>query len=480
MADAAVVGGGPNGLAAAVTLARAGLDVVLLERNDTLGGGARTLELTLPGFRHDIGAAVHPMGLASAFFRAFQLSQRIPFTVPEISYTHPLGGGRAGVAYRDLLSTADGLGADGPAWRRLFGPLVAHVNGLSDFTGSQLLRVPHDPITAVRFGLRVLEQGSPVGGVRFAGDVAPAMLAGVMAHSIGRMPSLASAGAGLVLATHAHARGWSIPRGGTQSIIDAMRDDFLAHGGRIETGVEVADSRDVRAPIRLFDVSAQALARIGDAELPSSYVRTLQRFRYGDGIAKVDFALDGPVPWLNEATRRTGTVHLGGSATSIRLAEADVAAGRIPIRPYVLVAQPTVFDDSRAPAGKHVLWAYVHVPQGSGFDPTEQVMAAIEEEAPGFRDLVLASHTITAHDLPSWSPNFVGGDISSGALSLLQMVKRPVVSPVPWRTPTRGLYLASSSTPPATGVHGLSGYYAARAALHDMFRSPPPALGVDG
>jgi Phytoene dehydrogenase and related proteins len=418
------------------------------------------------------------MGLASSFFRAFQLADRISFTVPEISYTHPLGEGRAGVAYRDLRRTAEALGVDGRAWRRLFGPLVAHVDGMSDFTSSQLLRIPRDPLTAVRFGLRVLEQGSPIGDIRFADDVAPAMLAGVMAHSIGRMPSLASAGAGLVLATHAHARGWPVPRGGTQAIIDAMRDDFLAHGGRIETGVDVIDSRDVRAPIRLFDVSARALARIGGAELPSSYVRTLRRFRYGDGIAKVDFALDGPVPWLNEATRRTGTVHLGGPAAAIRRAEAEVAAGRVPDRPYVLVSQPSVLDDSRAPAGKHVLWAYVHVPKGSDCDPTEQVVQAVEEEAPGFRDLILASRAITARDLPSWSPNFVAGDISSGALSLVQMVKRPVLSPVPWRTPARGMYLASSSTPPATGVHGLSGYYAARAALHDLFRSPPPALGV--
>lgn len=480
MDDAVVVGSGPNGMAAAVTLARAGLRVRVLEKADTIGGAARTLPLTLDGFRHDLGAAVHPLALASPFFQAFGLAERIEFVVPEVSYAHPLTGADGGAAYRDLDLTAELLGRDGDAWDRLFRPLVGDVAGLTDFTASQMLRWPGAPLTAARFGLRVLEQGSPLADARFRERVAPALLTGAVAHSIGRLPSLASAAVGLTLAAHAHAGGWPVPVGGSQSIIDAMADDLEAHGGVIETGQEVTDLRALSdARIVIADTSARGLARIGRSVLPADYLRRLGRLRYGDGVAKVDFALSGPVPWSFAPARQSPTVHLGGSRAQIRAAEASVASGRVAASPYVLVSQPTIVDPTRAPAGRHVLWAYIHVPHGSPHDPTDDVVRMVEEAAPGFRDLVLASSSLTARDLARLDPNLVGGDISGGAITLPQLLARPRISPRPWRTPAEGVYLGSSSTPPATGVHGLSGFYAARLALKDVLGLPVPDLSME-
>lgn len=479
MDDAVVIGGGPNGLAAAVTLARAGLQVRVLERESTVGGAARTLPLTVGGFRHDLGAAVHPLALASPFFRAFELERRVKFVIPEISYTHPLPGG-GGVAYRDLDRTAAGLGRDGRAWVRLLRPLVEDIDGVTDFTANQMLRLPRAPLTSIRFGLRVLEQGTLAWNARFADEAAPTLLSGVTAHGIGRMPTLASAAVGLVLAAHAHARGWPVPIGGSQSIVDAMVADVIAHGGTIETGQEVVDLRDLTdAPIVIADTSARALARIGGAVLPPRYRRRLERFRYGDAVAKVDFALAGPVPWTLEAARQSPTVHLGGTRRQIRRAEAMVAAGSVADHPYVLVCQPTTVDSTRAPEGRHVLWAYIHVPHDSPHDPIDDVSRMVEAAAPGFRDLIIASSSHTAPALAAIDPNLVGGDLSSGAITLSQLIGRPQISPHPWRTPVAGLYLGSSSTPPASGVHGLSGFYAARLALKDMLDLGVPDLGFE-
>lgn len=468
--DAIIVGAGPNGLAAAVTLARAGLAVQVLERNATPGGGARTAELTLPGFHHDVCSAVHPMALASRFFREFQLERRIELRLPPASFGHPLDAGRAGIAYRDLDRTVAGLGRDGAAYGSLLRPLVEHADAVAAFTGSQLLRVPDHPLTAARFGLAALEQGSPLWNARFSEETAPAMLTGVAAHAIRPMPSLSTAGAGLSLTAFAHARGWPMPVGGSQAIIDAMIADLLAHGGELVTDAEVTDL-DALPPARavLLDVTPRALARIAGRRLPARYLGALGRFAYGDAAAKVDFALSGPVPWRHPALKGAGTVHLGGTRAEIARAEREVHRGRHADSPYVLASQPSIVDETRAPEGQQVLWAYTHVPAGSRIDQTEAVTRQIERFAPGFRDVVLASSSMTAIDMQRHNPNYVLGDIAAGAASFGQLVRRPVVSIEPWRTPARGVYLASASTPPGPGVHGLAGWYAALSALRHEF-----------
>ncbi|KQZ10674.1 dehydrogenase [Agromyces sp. Root1464] len=475
MTDVTVVGSGPNGLVAAVVAARAGLSVRVVEAAPTIGGGLRTAELTLPGFRHDVCSTVHPAGLASPVFRKLGLLDDIDWVVPEISYAHPLDGGRAGVAWRDLDRTADGLEADGAAWRSLLAPLLARSRGVVDFTGSQLLRVPRDPIAALQFGLRALEQGTAAWNIRFVGDVAPALFSGVVAHAAGGMPSLASAGAGLLIAMHGHGAGWGLPVGGSQTIADALADELRARGGEIVTDAPVASLAEVTGSRAvLLDTSPELLFT---AELPGRYARALRRYRYGSGVAKVDFALSGPVPWRNAEVRQAPTVHLGGSRAEIAAAENAVARGFQPgvagvggaEHPYVLVTQPTVADPTRAPEGKHVLWAYTHVPAGSTLDATELVTAEVERFAPGFRDVVLASASSSAAELGRYNANYVGGDIYSGALTMAQLLKRPVVSPKPWRTPVDGVYLCSSATAPGPAVHGMNGWFAAKLALRERF-----------
>lgn len=479
--DAIVIGSGPNGLAAAVTLARAGVSVRVYERENTIGGGSRTSEVTLPGFRHDICSAVHPMAYASGFFQQFGLVDRLDFVTPELAYGHPLDGGRAGLAWRSLDRTAEGLGVDGRAWRQLLGPLSENADAIGAFTASSLLRVPRHPIALAQFGLRALEQGSPLWNSRWRGEIAPALLTGVLAHAIRPLPSLAPTAAGLVLATYAHAYGWPIPVGGSQGIVDVMAADVLAHGGEIVTGHEVTSLREL-PPSRavLFDTSAQGLERIAGNRLPTRYRRKLARFRFGNAVAKVDFALSGPVPWTNPDLAQTGTLHLGGTRADIARAERDVARGKHPDNPYVLVSQPSSFDPTRAPEGKHTLWAYTHVPARSTEDRTEAITRQIERFAPGFRDLILASASKTAMDYEQYNPNYVGGDIAAGDVDIVQLLARPVVSPQPWRTPLDGVYLCSSATPPGPGVHGLPGWTAALLALHDVFGlTTPPSLAPD-
>ena len=479
--DAIVVGAGPNGLAAAVTLARAGLAVRVYEKAATIGGGSRTAELSLPGFHHDVCSAVHPLALASGFFRQFELEKRIELVVPELSFGHPLYGGRAALAWRDLDRTVDGLGRDGGAYRDLMAPLVEHADRVAQFTGSSLLQVPRHPLTAAAFGLRALEQGSKLRALRFENEDAPSLLAGVGAHSIRPMPSVAASAAALSLTTYAHARGWPVPVGGSQAIADALADDLRAHGGTIVTDAEITSLDELpRARAVLFDVSPRSLIRMAGDRLPAGYVRRLKRFRHGGAVAKVDFALSGPVPWSNSDLAGAGTLHLGGTAVEIARAEHDVSTGKHSSNPYVLVAQPSGLDPTRAPEGKHVLWAYTHVPAGSTLDQAEAVTRQIERFAPGFRDRILATSSRSAADLERENPNYVGGDIAGGAASFSQLLARPVLSTDPWRTPAAGIYLCSASTPPGPGVHGLAGYYAARSALrHEFDITAAPSLRLE-
>ncbi|RLK46754.1 phytoene desaturase family protein [Microbacterium telephonicum] len=479
--DAVVVGAGPNGLAAAVTLARAGLAVRVYEQAPHPGGGTATRELTGPGYRHDVCSAVHPLALESRFFREFGLAQRIDLHTPEVSFGHPLDGGRAAVAYRDLARTAAGLGRDGAAYRALVAPLAERSTRIARFTGSPLLRVPDDPVAALLFGLRAIEQGSPLWGARFAQDLAPALLTGVAAHTILPQPGLAAAGAGLALTAYAHARGWPIPIGGSQAIADAMVDDLRAHGGELITDHEVRSLDDLpTARAVLLDVTPRTLIRLAGERMPARYRRALDRFRYGAGVAKVDFALTAPVPWEHAELRRAGVVHVGGTRAEIAAAENAVQRGGHPERPYVLVAQQSLFDPTRAPAGGQTLWTYTHVPAGSDVDRREAVIAQIERFAPGFRDVIVHTASVTASDVARQHPNYPGGDISAGAATFGQLLRRPVLSPDPWRTPISGLYLASASTPPGPGVHGLAGWYAALSALrHEFGTRALPDLSPD-
>ncbi|MCC9174022.1 phytoene desaturase family protein [Arthrobacter sp. zg-Y179] len=477
MSDVSVVGAGPNGLAAAVIMARAGLKVEVFETQSTVGGGSRTKELMEPGHLHDICSAVHPMALASPFFRSFGLDRRIDLVVPEISYASPLDGGRAALAYRDLDRTVEGLGRDGAAYRRLMEPLVRRSEAITELLMGSLLSVPRDPIALAAFGLAALDQGTPLWNRRFVEDAAPALLSGVAAHPVGKMPSLPSAGGGLMLGTLAHSVGWPIPVGGSQGIAEAMADDLRAHGGTISTGHRITSLDEVAgARAVILDVSPSVLLELGGDRLPPRYARALERFRYGNAACKVDFILSGPVPWANPEMARTGTAHLGGTRAELAAAEDDVAAGRHPARPYVLLSQPSGFDPTRAPAGRSVLWSYCHVPAGSTVDMTEAVTAQIERFAPGFRDVIVDSRVTTAADLAQYNANYVGGDFGGGAVTLAQMLIRPVLSPKPWRTALPGVYLSSASTPPGPGVHGMGGLHAAKLALRDVFGLPMPSL----
>lgn len=479
MPDAVVVGSGPNGLAAAVVLARAGLKVHVYEAAAEIGGGTRTTQLIEDGHWHDVCSAVHPMALASPFFKAFELPRRIELALPKIQFASPLDHGRAALAYRSLDRTADELGRDGRAYRRLLAPLVRHLDGVVETTSDQLLRIPADPFSAAIMGLRTLEQGSPLWNLRFRGDLAPALISGVAAHAVGRLPSAAAAGAGLLLNSLAHVGGWPIPIGGSAAIATAMAKDIEAHGGVIETGYKVSSLAELEpAKAVLLDVAPPALARIAGNRLPVSYRRSLESFRFGNAACKVDFILSGPVPWAGAGIADAGTVHVGGTRAEIAQAEDEVAHGRHPERPYVLVSQPSGIDPSRAPHGRHVLWSYCHVPAGSTMDMGEAVIDQLERFAPGFRDTVVRYKVTTAAALAAYNENYVGGDFSAGLLDARGLLQRPVVSPVPWRTPARGVYLCSSSTPPGPGVTGMPGFHAAKYALKDIFALEVPTLGV--
>jgi len=464
--DATVVGSGPNGLAGAITLARAGLEVRVLEGADTIGGGTRTAELTLSGFRHDICSAIHPLAMASPFFAGVPLEDHgVRWIEPPFAVAHPLDDGSAGHIERSLDRTVAALGVDGRAYRRLVGHAVENWQVISDAVLAPLLTIPKNPFTLARFGLPATAPAAPLARRAFKTARGQALFAGLAAHSIVPLTRPLTASFAVVLAATAHVVGWPFPAGGSDRIAAALSSYLETLGGRVETGHWVDDLASLEAPLTLLDVTPRQIQAMAGDLLPGRIARSYERFRYGPGVFKVDYALDGPVPWTAEACFLAGTVHVGGTLDEITAAEAAVGRGELPDRPFVLVAQQSSFDDTRAPAGKHTLWAYCHVPAGSTFDMTGRIEAQIERFAPGFRDLVLDRHVMNTEAIHAYNPNYILGDISGGSHGGLQSVFRPRLTTNPYATGIPGVYLCSSSTPPGAGVHGMCGFHSANTAL---------------
>ncbi len=472
--DAVVVGSGPNGLSAAITLQRAGLGVLLLEGKPTIGGGMRTAELTLPGFHHDICSAIHPLGTGSPFFQTLPLADfGLTFNNPPVAAAHPLDGGRAAVLRGSVTDTAAGLGEDGKTYTSLMGPIVNDWPTMaSDVLGP--LRWPKHPIDMASFGLSALPPVTLL-TKRFQTEEAQALFAGMAAHSIQPLTNLTTSAIALVLMAAGHLHNWPVPVGGSQQIANALAGYFQSIGGTIETDRMVRSMQDI-PPARavLFDLTPKQLLQIAGDRFSGLYRRQLENYRYGFGVFKVDWALDGPIPFTNADCRQAGTIHLGGTLDEITAAEQAVADGKHPDKPYVLLAQQSLFDDTRAPAGKHTAWAYCHVPNGSTVDQTDVIERQIERFAPGFRDRILARHTMNTVQMETYNPNYIGGDINGGMIDIGQLFTRPVISLSPYKTSADGLYICSSSTPPGGGVHGMCGYHAARVALADVFDKPVP------
>ena len=463
--NAVVIGSGPNGLAAAIVLAQAGRHVTVFEAETGFGGGTRSTELTLPGFMHDICSAIHPLAASSPFFETLPLATHgLAWIHPSAPLAHPLDNGTAVMLEASLEETARGLAGDGHAYRRLVGPIAADWNQLRHDLLAPLGRWPRKPLSFAAFGLRALRTAFGITTSAFQGESARALFGGLGAHAMLPLTQAGSAAVPLVLAAAAHAVGWPLPRGGAQRIADALVSYLRTLGAELIGGRRI-DSLDAVAPAPLIccDLTPRGLLRLAGNRFPERYRRALVGYRYGMGAFKVDYALDGPIPWSAQACARAATVHLGGTLSEIANAEQSVWDGVVPERPFVLLAQPTLFDPSRAPTGRHTAWAYCHVPNGSAEDMTERIERQIERFAPGFRDRILARSVLPPLLLERHNANLVGGDINGGVADLRQIVRRPT-----WRryvTPLRGVYLCSSSTPPGGGVHGMCGYWAARTAL---------------
>jgi len=471
--DAVVVGAGPNGLAAAIVLARAGCAVLVVEAGESVGGGTRSAALTLPGFVHDVCSAIHPLGAGSPLFQTFPLDRfGLEWIQPPVPLAHPLDDGTAVLLERTVEATAAGLGPDASAYRRLMAPLVADADRILRFILGPF-RIPRHPLALARFGLTALRSAVGLASEQFEGERARALLAGLAAHSMLPLERSPSAAVGLVLAMLGHTAGWPLPRGGSQHIADALAAYVRSLGGEIVTGRPVR-ALDELPPCRavLLDLTPRQVLAIAGQRFPAGYRRWLERYRYGPGVYKMDWALAGPIPWRAPECQRAATVHLGGTLDEIAAAERAVAAGRHPERPFVILAQPSLFDTSRAPAGRHTAWAYCHVPNGSRVDMTERIEAQVERFAPGFRDLILARSVARPADLEQYNPNYVGGDINGGLQDLRQLFTRPAPRLNPYTTPDPRLYICSASTPPGGGVHGMCGYWAARAALRRVLRVP--------
>jgi len=468
--DVVVVGSGPNGLAAAVALSRAGLGTLMVEAEDTPGGGARTEELTLPGFRHDVCSTVHPLGVASPFFRSLQLERfGLRWIDSPAPLTHVLGDGRAVLLERSVDETARRLGRDGAAYRRLLEVFARRFDDLAPMVLGGI-RVPSSPLLLARFGLPALRSMWSLERSRFKEKAAGALLAGIAAHGVLPLTTPGTAAFALVLASAGHAVGWPIAQGGSAAIVTALLGCLHDAGGEIATGLRVVSMEDLpRARAYVLDLTPKQLLAIAGARLTTGYRRRLERFRFGPGVFKMDWALSEPIPWRDADCRRAATVHLWGSLEDVARAEALVHRGTVAAEPFVILVQPSLFDPSRAPAGRHTAWAYCHVPNGSDEDFSGAIESVVERFAPGFKEVVLARHCVTARGLERYNPNYVGGDIAGGMSDLAQLFFRPVAKLDPYATSAAEIFLCSASTPPGGGVHGMCGYWAAQTVLKKVF-----------
>lgn len=468
--DSVVVGSGPNGLAAAILLAQNGLKVKVFEAKDTIGGGTRTLELTEPGFLHDVCSAVHPTAVGSPYLKTLPLSEYgLEWIHPDYPVAHPLEKGNATVIPRSLDETVSLLGKDGENYRKMIGNTVNNWDRIShDLFGP--IRIPQNPFSMIQFGWYGMFSAKLLANSMFSSISSKAYLAGLTAHSILPLEKIFSGSFGLVLAATIHAAGWPVAKGGSHSITHAMAAYFESLGGEVETGNEITSAEELpESKAVLFDLTPKQIAGIAGKKLPDTFRKKLQKFKYGPGAFKMDFALSEPVPWANEQCKKAGTLHLGGTFEEIARSERQTWDGEHPDKPYILVSQPSLFDDSRAPKGKHTLWAYCHVPNGSEQDCSEEIIAQIERYAPGFRDTIISYSTMTASEFESYNANYIGGDINGGAQFVKQLIFRPVIKWDPYKLAGDRLYICSSSAPPGGGVHGMCGYHAARSVLSNEF-----------
>ncbi|MEO6131510.1 MAG: NAD(P)/FAD-dependent oxidoreductase [Saprospiraceae bacterium] len=466
--DSIIVGSGPNGLAAAITLQQAGLSVLIVEAKDTIGGGMRSEELTLPHFVHDVCSAVHPLGAGSPFFKMLPLEHHgLEFIRPDIAAAHPFADGTAAALYASVEETAQALGVDRHTYLKLMKPLVKDWPQIeNDILGP--LHMPKNPFLMARFGLKAMTSSAHL-AKHFHTREARGLWAGMSAHSMQPFSNLTTSATALVLMITGHTTGWPIPKGGSKSIATALASYFLSIGGKIETNfyvhslTQLPSSRTI-----LFDITPKQLLQIAGDKFSALYRWQLKRYRYGMGVFKIDWALDGPIPFTAQVCRRAGTVHLGNTFEEIEASELLTSKGKHSEKPFVLLAQQSLFDPSRAPQGKHTAWAYCHVPNGSTVDMTERIEQHVERFAPGFKDLILGKHVMNTQQIEEYNPNYVGGDINGGIIDIGQLFTRPALRLSPYKTSAKGIYICSSSTPPGGGVHGMCGYHAARRALMDM------------
>jgi len=468
--DAIVVGSGPNGLSAAITLQKAGLSVLVVEAKATIGGGMRTAELTLPGFKHDICSAIHPMAMGSPFFADLPLHEHgLEFVHAPLPAAHPFDDGKAAILSRSIKETARSLGKDGLAYLDLIQPLVYSWPKIVDDTLGPL-GIPKHPLLLAQFGLKAMQPSSWI-AKRFATEEAKGLWAGMTAHSIQPLTNYSSAAIGMVLSAVGHLYGWPIPKGGSQSIADALASYFISLGGKIETNFLVKSLDQLpSSDAVLFDVTPKQLLEIAGEKFSPLYKWQLESYRYGMGVFKVDWALDGAIPFTAAECNKAATVHLGNTFKEIADGEQLASSGGHPEKPFVLLAQQSLFDSTRAPKGKHTAWAYCHVPNGSTVDMTAAIENQVERFAPGFKDQILAKNTMNSSQIEAYNPNYIGGDINGGIIDIGQLFTRPALRVSPYRTSAKGIYICSSSTPPGGGVHGMCGFHAAKTALNDVFK----------